>query len=133
MGDYEENELTLLAAVTCNITSTEEIVHTQLEEKAGWDAMKVATPIPMSKAMAMIRNKNALKMSCRWVIERKVNVDGLEYIRARLVACGFTDRRPHVDSSAPTLSLDSFRLLLADEDVYILDISEAYLKRACKP
>ncbi len=134
---YEETELTLLTAVTQDITSTEEIVEAQLEEMAGWDALKVTTPIPRSKALAMIRNKHALQMSCRWVIERKTNDDGLEYVRARLVARGFTDRRPHVDSSAPTLSLDSLRLLLASclpgEDIYILDISKAYLNASANP
>jgi len=35
------------------------------------------------------------------------------FVKARLVACGFTDRHPHIDSSAPTLSLDSLRLFLS--------------------
>ena len=91
-----------------------------LEELNTWDIVKKPT--------------NAKLVSTKWVFRKKINPDGTIRYKSRLVARGF-DQTHGVDwyrSYAPTLSLGSLRIFLANASkqklkVRSLDIKAAYL------
>lgn len=78
--------------------------------------------------------KDASLVSSKWVYRKKLNADGTIRYKARLVARGFTQEHGinYFESYAPTMSLNSLRILIALSAAYgfglhNVDIDNAYL------
>jgi len=109
-----------------------EVVRAQLDQLKGFSDRNVFTPISAQEGKDMIESGEAVLLSTKWCIDKKVDSDsGEKYVKARWVVRGFEDMRPNQDTNSPTPQMSSIRAVLAStttsESVWLFDIEKAYL------
>ena len=86
------------------IRSSDEIMIAKQKELDSWRENKVYTAI---------HDRGEKCISCRWVITDKQNVDGSTFLKACLVARGFEEDSPGIQTDSPTCGKESLRVILA--------------------
>ena len=81
----------------------------------------------------VVEDQGQTAVSCRWVFQEKVKLDGSKVLKARLVARGFEEKLVNKKVDSPTCSRQSLRLAMItatsmDWELHVLDISSAFLQ-----